>query len=277
MSVPKKFNVYKFDDYRDFIEEYCEHKKKSDPRFSYSVLAKATRLQPSYLSNVMRKKASLNSDQLYAICHEAALSSDSREFLLTLLELERTKLASRKAELLRQVGELRSHRLRSEEFLGERIDIGSEQKAKLYYSNALCSILHMFLAIPKYNRDLSKICQKLGVSADALEEALQILTFADVIKREGGKIVLCKPNLHLAKENPLSQMHALLLRLRSIEYQNLNGKRDNLFFTSTFSANKKTFGALKTRIMALIEDAGALVEAAPSEEVFQLNIDLFEY
>jgi len=46
-------------------------------------------------------------------------------------------------------------------------------------------------------------------------------------------------------------------------------------FSATITADKQTKLTIKRKLLALLKEAGQSVEKAPSEEVFQLNLDLF--
>lgn len=87
---------YRYESYRDFIRDAVEQAKRDGSQLNYSRLAKTMGIQKSYLSQVLSGKCHLNADQVYRMAKSLNLPADACEFLVLLLEQERTAIEERR-------------------------------------------------------------------------------------------------------------------------------------------------------------------------------------
>ncbi len=101
---------YIYQNYRLYIRAAIENAKRSGADLNYSRLAKSIGVQKSYLSQVLAGKCHLNSDQLFKAAMTLKLTTDECEFLVLLLELEKTSIVERRELLQGKRDELSKHR-----------------------------------------------------------------------------------------------------------------------------------------------------------------------
>lgn len=88
--------IYAYQSYRTFIRDAIEGAKRVNTGMNYSQLAKAVGVQKSYLSQVLAGKCHLNSDQLFKAAKCLGLDLEESEFLILLLEQEKTTIEERR-------------------------------------------------------------------------------------------------------------------------------------------------------------------------------------
>jgi uncharacterized protein (TIGR02147 family) len=270
-------NAHAFTDYRRFLRDLIEAKKRSDPQVTCGRLADRAGVQRTYLSRVLHGRGSLSGDQLYLIARELQVPEKEREYLQLLLETERCQVPERREKLLKRRDQARKEALRSEEFLGREGLVPSESAFAEYYGNSLCPIVHMFLTIPAYLKEPRRIALDLGISHDALTAALNVLERCRVLQLEKQGFRMLKPDLHLSARSHLSRTYATQFRLKAIEYQQRFGNEDDYFFTSSFSGNEKLRTEIKARFLELLRWISAQVEKGSPEKVYHINFDLFRF
>lgn len=96
-------NIFRHLDYKKLISDLVDSRKKSDSKYSYAKLAEAIRVQKTYISQVVRGGAQLNSDQAYLAARFFDLSEEETEYLRLLVEWDRTQVQERKKSLLAKI------------------------------------------------------------------------------------------------------------------------------------------------------------------------------
>ncbi len=269
-------NIYKYTNYRKFLKEMIESKKKLDPSLTFSKLADEMSVQRSYLSQVLNNRGSFNLDQVYLISKQLGLDEDETEYLSLLLEIERSQVKERRGKLNDKRKQIKSLKMKSEKYLDRKpLDIESGFFAR-YYNDPYCSLVHMFLLIPKYNFSSERLLEKLEISKEKLTEILLILEKCRLIKVQKKKILVIKENLHLSNDSYLSKTNATMFRLKAIEYQQKCVNKSDYFFTASFSSDERTREKIKDSYMDFLSKVSAFVKDAPSEDVYHLNFDLFK-
>lgn len=270
-------NIYEYSDYRVFLRERVEAGKVSRTKLTYAQLAKAMRIQRSYLSQVLSGAHTLNADQLYLAAEEIGLSEKEREFLLLLLEIDRSQVPGRRDQLVKRCAELREEHTRSEHYLTSDLFVKESLQDNEYFQDPLTALVHVFLMIKTYRTNPPKLAAKLAISAERLEATFKILERAGMLKYTAQGIDVCVRSLHLAKTSPLTAYHGTYFRHHGIA--ELQNRRDenSYFFTTTFSATEGTRERIRLAFLALLREASSWIAGAKEEQAFQLNFDLFRF
>lgn len=268
-------NIYEHLDYRTVLAAKVAGRRAAGEPASFAKLAAAVRVQRSYLTHVMRGRASLSVDQLYVLCDELGIDEDGRAYVILLLDIERCGVPKRKQELETQRDEIRRSKTRRAAYderpaAQVRVNVESD-----YYTDPLCSLVHMFMTIPTFRREPAKIAPRLQLSAARIVETLRTLERCGIVRLGAKGYELSQSALHLDKDAPLARAHGVSMRLRGMETRQRTADADDYFLTQTFSCDEATRAKIRARLLdfykALADDVGA----APSKDVFHLNIDLF--
>lgn len=267
--------VYDYIDYRKLLRDTIQSRKQVTPSLTFSKISDEIQVQRSYLSQVINGRGNLNSDQLYLIGQKLNLKKGEIEYITLLAEIEKCQVYERKQELKSQRDQVRSKYLKSEKYMDRNpVKVEAEHFAR-YYNDPYCSLVHMYLVIPKYRKTPALIKDKLNISDEKLREILDTLEKCAVIEYKQKTLCILKETLHLSDQSYLSKTNATMFRLKAIEHQQRSADEMDYFFTASIAANEDTRVELKKRFLEFLNEAAKLVEKSPSEEVFHLNFDLF--
>ncbi|MGZ3796748.1 MAG: TIGR02147 family protein [Pseudobdellovibrionaceae bacterium] len=270
-------SIYKHLKYRHAIEEILEKRRKLPKKFTLRVLADNSGLQASFLTNVLKGRFDFNADQLYAVATELGCAPNEREYLLLLLEYERSSFKPRREELKKQIEELRKINQQSDKHLAvDAVELSSDTRAQ-YYLDPYAQLTLVYLHIPSVNQNPEKLCPLLGISSFRLREILKLLIDIGYVRIEGGIHKVIARDKHLPKRNPLSGPHLALMRLKSIDQLQRLSSNQAYSHSVTFTGTSETKDLLCDAYLNFLKDAEAIVKSARSDKVFQMNFDLFPW
>lgn len=132
----------------------------------------------------------------------------------------------------------------------------------------------MFLLIPKWRLNPSRLCDRMNIDATRLSEILKTLEDLSIVEVKNGNYVLLKDQVHLPKSNVLCTPQQNLLRM--LAFEKLQRNSNNAFnFLATFAADEKTKTEIQKQFMVFLKNVESLVEKAPNEEVYHFQFDVF--
>ena len=268
--------AFRYENYKSFLKDALEIKKKRDPSLSFARLAEAAKIQRSYLSQVLNGAPHLSGDQLYLIAQCLGLAHPETDYLLLLLEIDRSTVEERKHELTARRKSLQAKSLKTENYLSREPNPVSAKSLTRYYCDPLIPIVHLFLTVPKYRKAPADLASRLGASAAQIAHALSVLEECELIRFDEKGLQVLRPFLHLEKESPLAKVNGSFFRLKAIEALQRERSADDYFFTATFSATDALRLEIKEHFLAFLKRRSREIESCPSEQVFQMNFDLFK-
>lgn len=268
-------NVFSYLDYRSALREVLE-----DRDLTSSQLATAMRIQPSYLSRILQKQTHASADQLFLGCRALALSEEESEFLSLLLEWARSDVSARKDPLKKKIVAVQESKRGSEEVLAaefQRPETSTDFSE--YYLDPVISIIHACLSIPAFQTKPELIARAIGIAETKLKSALELLLRTGIIALDGKKnrYRVLKPSIHLDRKSVLNEAYQTLFRHYSIEHLRRVSGDEKFQFAVTITADDETRKTIHAEFNAFLKRIEALVQKAPSEQVFQLNFDLFRW
>ena len=269
--------LYDFSDYKAYLEKCVTELRGGPSRLTFAALAKQAKINRSYLSQVIKGDAHLSSDQLELITSALGLAEDDRDYLLLLLDIERTQIKERRARLESKAHELRREKLKSQSFLKTNDVAAASSAEAAYYQDPYCSLTHMFLTIPTYATAPQLLAEKMGISEAHLARVLQILCSAGVIEKKGDVYEIQNQLRHLEATNPLAQVHRTLMRLKGLDVLARQSSDRDYFLSTSFSANERVRESIRRRFLDFLKSVSEDVERTKDvEEVFHINFDLFK-
>lgn len=270
-------SLYNHLKYRSALHEIVENRRNLPGKFTLKALAENAGLQASFLTNVLKGRFDFNADQLFAIAQALELSLPDREYLLLLLEFERSVFKPRKDQLKKKIEEIRSENKKSEKHLGlQAVELTSDAQAR-YYLDPFAQLALVYLNLAPFNRQPEKLGPTLGLSQKHLGEILKVLVEIGYVQREGQTYKVLAHDRHLPKRNPLSGPHLTMMRLKSIDQLQRLSVDQSYSHSVTFTGTDETKEALSEAYLAFLKKAEAVVRPARSEKVFQMNFDLFPW
>lgn len=106
-------NLFEYTDYRVWLKEWFQERKKTDSWVSYRQLGGRIGVDPGYLSHVMHSAAHLSEDDLPALAKEAKLDKGQSEYLVELVRFNKAKKPKEIAERFSRLAQLRGLQITS--------------------------------------------------------------------------------------------------------------------------------------------------------------------
>ncbi|MCX6124513.1 MAG: DUF4423 domain-containing protein [Proteobacteria bacterium] len=269
-------NLFRHTNYREALRDLIANAQAAGRRVTLASVADTMKVQRSYLSAVLAKKADLNSDQLFLATRYFGLEDAEAEYLILLLEIERSSEQTRRRLLEKKRDQIRGRQLDATTVL-KRDKFPVESLESRYFNDPYSSLVHLFLTIQSYRNDIPAIAARLGLSEQRIDEILVLLEQMNLIRSLPVGREILRETLHLPDSHPATVSHATAFRNRAIDKCLRKIDRDDLFFTATFSASDRIRQKIRAAFVALIEDCALDIAKSPSEDVFQMNIDLFRF
>lgn len=269
--------VYTHLQYRPALEEAIEAKRERRGRFTLRQLADEIGVQASFLTNVMKGRFDFSADQLFAMAGALGLGESERDYLLLLLEHERSAHAPRREALKKRIDDVRRENQKSEKQLAIKVMELSPDEQAQYYLDPFAQVALVHLNLPPYDRQPDKLAGALGISRKHLAEILEILVRIGYVRKEGGVYRVLARNKHLPARNPLSGPALTLLRFKSLDQLQRLTSGEAFSHTVTLTGTAETKERLSDAYLAFLKKAEAIVKPARSEKAFQMNFDLFPW
>lgn len=273
-------NIYPFDEYKLALRALmADRQNQFGSRFTFEKMAASCGIQKTYLSKVLNSAAHLNPDQLYSAGEYLKVSAGEMEFLQLLRESEIAAHPKRSVELKTQIKKSRIKNLKTEAM----IEVAKEDSVAThlweYYTDVDLQLVHMFLTVRSYAAEPSLICEKIGISQMRLQTILFKLQEWQLVSFKKNVYEAKDPKMHLPEDSPVFLAFGILNRIKAIEKirQVKADQGDDYFFSAVFSAEEKYQHQLKRKILELLKETQGEVLNSKSEEIYQLNIDLFRW
>ncbi len=270
-------DIFNYLDYRKLIKDRVKLSKKGQRGWTLQRLAERAAIQPPYLTNVLKERAHLNSDQLYNVSKNLGLNSEEIRFSLLLLDWERSANEERRTNLKNEIEAIRKQKLKTETHLkAEKVDPSLEDLTR-FYINPELQLVYAFLGIEKYAGDLKLIAERLGIAVEQVQEYVAELKDLGMVQVAHKGVEKTKKRLHLPKDSALCSPQQMLMHYRALQHlqQLPGGEKYN--FMVTFTADEETRERVQQEFMMFLGKIEQLVKEAPSKEVYQMHFDLFSW
>lgn len=268
--------IYKYLEYREYIRDFIEKKKRLGDKITYESLANSLRIQKSYLSKVLSGRARLSSDQAYLLTKFLKLDNEGLEYFNLLIELDSTSLEVRKIEISKKIEAIQQKKNRPKEHLNSD-KIFNEPDTSKYYFDPLHQLIHIALTIKEFQKEPEKILKRLNISKERFNTVLTNLEKMQIIAINEKKIDILVDNVHLDEDSNIywpwkNQLGDLIKR--RLQYEN---KKEDISFSATFSCDKNTFLTIRENFFKMLEETQISVSRSESKRMYQLNFDLFNW
>lgn len=275
-------NIYSSDDYRNIINEVMSEKKFLDKSYTFQAMAKFIRVQKPYLSKVLNRRADFNTDQLYMCCQYLEMSKEEMNYILLLLELERCTYPERKKELKKSIEQIQDSKRDSKNVLIESIksrdamDFDDSIHIE-YYLDPIILIVHMFLTIPRFRKNIDQIAAELFLSKSHLNEILKKLVDMNIIEISDDKINVLIKSMHLPRESKIVSSHQQMMKQYALYKMNRVGVEYKKNFAVTFSSNEKSRKKIEIEFNNFLSKVREISQEGEVKDCYQLNFDLFPW
>ncbi|MBX2988582.1 MAG: TIGR02147 family protein [Bdellovibrionaceae bacterium] len=270
-------NVYDYQEYRKLLRDEAARRKKERPGWTLQRIAEKAEVQAPYLTNVLKERAHLQSDQLYALAQIFEWDEEQTDYAQMLLEQERSGNLQRRKHLLEKLNRIRREKMRTKAHLkAELVEEGAPENMRLFL-NPFAFVVYSLLSVPRFNQDPRRITRCLPVDFTQVQSWLKDLVRAGFLKATAKGYEKQKKQFHVPADSPLCEPHQTLLRqLMQQQIQSLpDGEK--YAFKVNFSADPETRDQIQKEFLKFLKAVEPLVQTAPSEEVYGLSFELFRW
>lgn len=272
-------SIYNYLDYRQYISDEVSQRKKLGSSLNFSKLSSKSGIQNTYLSNALKGRAHLNSDQIFSVAQVLQLETAETDYLLLLLEHNKSDNKERKKILKEKIINIQNEMKKTEKHLkAKALDQDYARNLTDYYLDPYTQVIHVMLGLEGNSSLPENIAAALGISDAHMESCLQALKKVHFIEISAeGVVSVLKKNHHLPKDSTLCLPHQLLMRMKSIDHMQRVPKERRHSVSVAFSGDQQTAEKIHSSFLDFLKSCEPVVKKASATEAFQLNFDLFPW
>jgi len=254
-------------DYKKYLNELINARPHRG-RGVRSEIAKATKTQNAYVSQVLNGSVHFSPEQAEALNYYLDHSQMEGRFFLLLVQKARAgtrALQTRLAEILES-------RLNLKKRLDVRKSL-SNQDQVIYYSAWYFSAIHVLLSIAEYQTKDS-IAGYLDLPLKRVNTALEFLTSVGLAREESGRFKIGETRIHLGNDSPMIIKHHMNWRLQAVRSLESEVEKD-LRYSSIATMSRADAGRIKSMLIKAIEELEPVINPSPEEAVYCTCLDFF--
>jgi uncharacterized protein (TIGR02147 family) len=257
-------------EYREFLKDFFEEKKKRNPYFSYRVMGKRVGIDASHLVKIFQKQRHIGTPLINELARFCELKDRDAQYFSALVHFNKAKSdADAKVyyEKLLELKGIRSIQLEKNQY---------EFYSKWYYS-AILNLLEFY----PFTNDYKALSQKLSPSITETQarRSIVLLENLGLIKRDKDGPFYLTNKLITTGEHCRSVLvrayQEETIKLASEALQNHPREKRNIS-TVTITISEKNLDIINDIIKEFREELLRYAEAEKNpDQVYQLNIQLF--
>lgn len=269
--------IFESTDYRPAIKDALREKKKLlGKAYSYENMAKACRVQRTYLSAVLNGNGHLNSDQVYAACKFLGLRENEYRFISVLHETQRSVFKDRLQKLRQEAAEIRQSSGKTEAHIPiPTVELSAELNN--FYLDPYAQMILMFLTVDRYRKQPQLMREVLGVHDHVFQTSLKRIEAAGLITMLGGQIKVVSSDFHLPAKSPFQSTFRNHLRIHALDRVMQASSDDCYSLSVLFSSNETARKNIQKEFLKFLTFAQTESQKHSSDEIYQLNFDLLKW
>lgn len=262
--------IYDYTDYRDAIRDFYLEKKKSNSKYSYSVLGLAIDLNASHVFCIVEKKRNLPVRCVPAIKKLLGLTGRAAQYFDLLLAATRTKSEKTREEILAKASLLRDVK---KHYLQEK-----EQK---YLSDWWTPVIRALIEVNQGKINAKEIAESLepNIGVENVQESIDLLKELGFIQPLGnGLVKLADAHINISGEERAQAIRQFQANVMQIGARSLNviPPKDRDISTLTMAVDQKGFEDIKNMIQEFRKEVQVRVDkCGKPTRVLQMNLAMF--
>lgn len=269
--VTFRMQVFDFNDYRVFLK--TSFSGTGSGRGKRGKLADFLFCQPSFLTQVLMRKAHLSLEHALKVCDYLHFTDVETQYFMLLVQKD--KAGSEKLEIFFHDKILKM--LEKRKSVSKRLKIEtvlSADEQMIYYSVWYYSAIHIVCALPSI-KTAEDIAEHLQLDIMIVKLALSFLEEKGFIKLLNGSYEIGSRRIHLKKGSAMLPRHHANWRMKAISRLDVE-KRDDLHYTAVLGISKSDYKLLHEKILQLLEEFEPIVRDTKDEVETIMLLDLFK-
>jgi hypothetical protein len=268
-------DLFSAPNYRSYLKDWISE-RPGKGRGQISILAKASRCAPAYVSRVLSGVAELSQEQAYAIQPVLGHSPEEVDFFILLLDRDRAGDAAWRAYCDRRIEAARETRADLRKKFKNAGTVSREVQT-VYYSSAHYAAIHVCISVPEL-QTVAALEKLLKLPQERIIEVLQFLAESGLALEDKGRWRIGHSRLHLGRDSMLIRQHHGNWRMEALKSLD-RGKGaqgiDDLHYSSVVSVSREDAIRLKDHWLKALEEFNKTVAPSAEETVRALVIDFF--
>lgn len=266
--------LYDAKDYKHFLKSRLS---TEDPfPITQTAMAKAAGCKGSYLSQCLNGKVHLLPEQMHAIGVFLRMGEEEIQFLLLMLELERSGSPAHRSFVKKRLTELRetqdriSHHLRQESEAPQSARGGLQS----YYNDWYVIAVHMLCTLPEI-RSAEEIARRLGLTSGQARHAVKTLQDLGLIQHKDGSLRATSRHLHIGDRDPLISRHHANWRMQA-SLRSQPAPTTDLHYTAVYSLSRADALQIRDELARTLMRVREKVKPSPEECLAAFGVDWFQ-
>lgn len=262
--------IYEYLDYRGYLKDYYEARKKENDAYSYRFVGAKVGLDPGYVLRVMRGKYHLSEKSISAFEKLCKLTGRQAEYFRTLVHFGKCKSEDQKRFYLEKLIHLRSTGSR-------KVEAAQYEFYQKWYYAAVRSLIGFY----PFKDDYQALAEKLSppITVPEARSAVALLERLNFIRKgPGGFYEITDTLITTGKDwrsHAVKAFQAETMRLAG-ESLARHGKDRRDISTATVAVAAKDLDAFRERIREFRESVLNLAARSPeADTVYQFNVQWF--
>lgn len=269
MSVTR---VFDFNNYKDFVNTWVLSRPKKG-RGDFLKMAKAMNVHTSHVSQIFKGERDLNLEQADALADFLNLNLPEKKYFFDLINHARAGTKKLKLFYDHSLKEQKKEADR----LKNRLKAGkamTEAEKLVFYADSIYSHVHLLTYLPNLN-SVDKIAKKLKRDKTKIQEIVDFLISAQLIKETPKGLVPGEKNTHVDDHSPYVLMHHRNWRLKAMQKQGQQDPND-LFYSGQMTISRTDFERCKEILRKTLEEFYQIILPSESEEIYNFNFDFYQ-
>lgn len=269
--MAKAVDIFEFKDYRLYLSGWLEE-ARTLKKSNLSRLAESIGVHTSFLAHVLKGSKNLSFEQAAEMSDAIGHTAHEREFFYALLQIERAGTVKLRKYWQEKRDAIKKEREGLRSRMGAHHELTDRERA-VFYSSWIYVAIFVSTDI-EGGQTLEQIAERFHLTRAKAQEILEFLVKTGICVLEGARYKMGTNRIYVPNDSPLVVKHHTNWRIRAM--QKMDTREDaELFFTSPMSISKADFARVREVFAKAIEETMAICRDSKSEEVVNLNIDLF--
>ena len=187
-------------------------------------------------------------------------------------------MSQRKKLLLKEIKIWQKQKNKTSQYIDvEELAHNNDIDRRDYYLDPMNMVVHMAMHVKEFAKDPSLLAPKLFVPKKRINRYIQNLERMGIIKMTSKGIEVLDVDLHIPKDSPLFDSYKSQCYTNTMNRLKQVGEDKTYNFTVIFSANEEARAEINTQFMKFLSRTKKIVDSCESDEVFQMNFDLFSW
>lgn len=262
-------DLFTYLEYRDFLKDAYEERRKSQPYFSYRFIGNKVGMDSSYLTRLFQKKLHLGDDLIDRMAYAFGLHNEALEYFRSLVSFNKSKNDAQARIFHDQLMRLR----------GVVYHVVREDQEE-YFSNWIHAAFRSLLDYHAFDGDFEALGASLSppVTGEMAKQSVYLLERLGMARRTDSGYEILDNHLHSGdnwRNDAIKTFQKSTMELAARSLDEISPTLRDIS-TMTMNIDAETLGDLKIMVREFQENVAKLVESATSSDrVYQLNIQLF--